>query len=531
MKRITINTILILLSSVLIAGILTGCSQSKIEFQEGQHIENATYPETFKTYSYIDPLFELHIQDELFDDESSRELFDIILSDAETLSATFGTGGAPSIYLVQETPTEEIIAADGAIYCTPDDVTGGAYRYEFVKAYLGLTEPWKITGAYELVFGNEVDKESLTIFYSDENNLTTLSLFAAYFIDDLSFTVSQNIIKDTAAAFTEFLISEYDVDTFLGCTSQDGYRQAWLDSLGLSVDYQPIYDLRFLDEAVYSSNEKYGLIITTPVRVYAFAENFTETAEDMMYLLAFYHEGMEIVMDYISENAPEHAPQIESAWQDLQTISFESDIYGSYINQSGRSLHIGSASLRSFFNTTFHYLIPAEDREMEIWKTFGIADYLFAMTEQPDVAFYDYFLSEPDDSWEDDAVYLGLVQDYYLSHKDYPSNLKDFDFGRFYEGMAFITMNYPDLELFSTNFAKYSIARFSGSEAKYKPYSGNTLTYPEAYLFTKYLVDTYGLDNVLSYCMTYATLAFKNNFGVSYNEAYSDFRADYTIPD
>ena len=531
MKRNSVNKILVLLGVLLLIGSLTGCSQGKFEFQEAQHIENATYPETFNTYSYIDPQFELHIQDELYDEETARELYDIIQTDFQALSSTFDPGDTLSIYIVQQTPTKDIVAGDGAIYCTPDDVSGGAYRMELVKAYLDLTEPWKITGAQSVAFGGEIDNEALVTYYSDENNFPTLSLFAAYFNDDLSFSVPQNIIQNTAAAFTNFLLSEYGTDAFLGCSSNDAYRQEWLNSLGISIDYQPVYDLGFLDDAVYTSSEKYPLIITTRNRVYAFSEGYAETAEDIMYLLAFYHKGMGIVMDYISENAPEHAPQIVSSWEDLQEVYFQSDIYGSYIDQPGKSLHIGSASLRAIFNITFNYLIPAENREMEIWKAFGIADYLFSMTEQADVGFYSYFLSEPNDSWEDDSVYLELVQAYYLSHEDYPSALKEFDFGLFYEGMAVITMNYPDLELFSNNFAKYSIARFSGSEAKYKPYSGNTLTFPEAYLFTKYLVDTYGLDNVLSYCMTYSTLAFKNNFGVTYNEAYHDFKAVYAIPE
>lgn len=498
MKKNWVNNILVLMGGLLLIGLISGCSPGKIKFQEGQHLADETYPETFATYFYINPQFELHIQNDLYDEETARALFDVIQADIEALSSTFSADGTPSIYLVPQTPTGKIIAGDGAIYCTPDDVTDGAFRTELIKAYLDLTEPWKIRGAYGVVFSDEVDKEALVTYYSDESNLTTISLFAAYFIDDLSFSIPRTINQDTATAFTDFLLSEFGVEAFLGCTSEDEYRQAWLDDLGVSVEYQPAYPLGFLDGAVYSSSEAYPLTITTEDRVYVFSEGFAETAEDMMYLLAFYHEGMEIVMDYISENAPEHAPQIISSWEDLQEIYFQSDIFGSYIDQSGKSLHIGNASLKFLFNTTFNYLIPTDGREMEIWKAFGIADYLFSMTEQPDVAFYYYFLSEPDESWEDDGIYLELVQAYYLSHEDYPSSLKEFNFGRFYEGMAVIALNYPDLKLFSNNLAKHSIAWFSGSEAKYKPYTGNTLTYPEAYLFTKYLVDTYGLDNVLS---------------------------------
>ena len=529
MKRSSIHTIFILLGSVLITGILTGCSQAKVEFQEEQHVGDTTYPETFNTFSYIDPLFELHIQDELFDDESSRELIDVVLADTEAISSTFGSGAAPSTYIVQETPTEEIVAGDGEIYCTPDDVTDGSYRRELVKAYLEITEPWKIAGAYGLVFGDEVDNEALASYYSDENNFPTLSLFAAYFIGDLSFSVPQTIIQDTATSFTDFLLSEYDVNTFLGCTSNDGYRQAWLNSLGIAIAYQPAYNLEFLDGAVYTSSEAYPLIITTDNRVYSFAGDFAEDPEIIMYLLSYYQEGMNKVMAYIAANAPEHAPEILASSEAPLSIYFRTDTHGSFIDISGKELNIGYASLRELFNRTFNYLIPEADRELEIWKTFGIADFLFAMAEVPDTGFYSYFLSTPDESWEDDRQFLLMAQDYYYARKAAPSDLKDFDFGLCYEAMAFVTLSNPDLELHNRYFS-YSIAQFTGSERKYDPYPGNTLNYPEAYFFTKYLVETYGLDTMLTYCLSnYSTLLFKNTFGVSYNEAYSDFRAAFII--
>lgn len=507
----------------------TGCTQEKIEFQQGQHPGCEIYTETFNTYTYNSPQFQLHIEEQLYEEESAKEWVALIQADIEALAITFGTGEPSKFFIVQQTSTEEVPAGNGAIYCTPEDINNGGYRNELVKAYLGITELWKITGVNEALFGENPDQEALADYYSDVENHATLSLFAAYFDFDTSFMNSQTIITDTASAFTNFLLSEHGGEAFLGCTSQDRYRQAWLDSLNLSVAYQPAYDLKFLDEAVYSSNDQYSLIITTDDRVYAFSEGFAETAEDIMYLLSFYHEGMEIAMGYISENAPDHADQIAIAWEELDAIYFQSDIYGSYADQTGKEMHVGNASLRALFRTTFNFLIPEADREMEIWKTSGVADYLYAMAEQPDVAFYNYFLSELNESWEDDKVYLELVQDYCLDHEDYPAALKDFNFDRFYEGMAVITMNYPELELFSNNFAKYSIARWSGSEAKYKPYTGNTLTYPEAYLFTKYLVETYGLDNMLTYCMTYSTMAFTNSFGVSYTTALSDFRSMYII--
>lgn len=126
--------------------------------------------------------------------------------------------------------------------------------------------------------------------------------------------------------------------------------------------------------------------------------------------------------------------------------------------------------------------------------------------------------------------YLSEVQDYYLAHADYPAELNDFDFGLLYEAMAFVSLSHPSLEFDRPGLASLAIAEWTNQENKYLRYSGNSLTYPEAYLFTKYLVAAYGLDDMLTYCTTYTTTAFENNFSLSYTEAFADFRAEYDLP-
>ena len=530
MKRNSITKISVLLGSLFLIGILTGCTQQKIEFQESQHIGDETYSEIFDTYVYTDPRVELHIQDQLFEEESAVALYEIIRADLEALSSTFSPGETPSIFIVQQTPTEDIIAGDGVIYCTPDDINNGTYRFELTKIYLGLNEPWKVAGAYGVVFGEEADLEALAAFYSDEVSLPTLSLFAAYFIENDSFVDPNAISRETASAFTDFLLSEYGVEAFINCTSQDEYRQAWLDFLGLSVEYKQAYDLAFLDCAVYSSSEKYPLIITTGNRVYSFSKDTLVAPESIMFMLSSYQAGMENVIEVIINQAPEHSPQIISTWEGPISIFFDADLIRSYADPSGGNLYLAATFPQALFNVTSNFLIPEADREMEIWKTFGIADYLFAVSGMPDQRYYRYFLIPPDEYSGDDSVYLELVQEYYLSHAAYPSILMDFDFGLFYEALAVISLSNPDLEL-QERLPSYSIARWTGSEIKFYPYPGNNLTYPEAYLFTKYLVETYGLDNMLAYGMTYSTLAFKNSFGVSYTTAYTDFLEVYIITD
>jgi hypothetical protein len=95
--------------------------------------------------------------------------------------------------------------------------------------------------------------------------------------------------------------------------------------------------------------------------------------------------------------------------------------------------------------------------------------------------------------------------------------------------MAMTSFTNPSLNINYPRIASRSIAAWTNQENAYRAYPGNSLSYPEAYLFTKYLVETYGLDAMLTYYGSGATSAFKSTFGLSYTEAFADFRVAYGI--
>ncbi len=121
------------------------------------------------------------------------------------------------------------------------------------------------------------------------------------------------------------------------------------------------------------------------------------------------------------------------------------------------------------------------------------------------------------------------MQEYYLSKSDYPETLNDIDNGLVYEAMAVVALSNPLLDIEYPRMATWSIAAYTNQENKYLAYPGNSLTYPEAYLFTKYLVDTFGLESMLDYCSYSSATAFEDTFGLSYFDAYADFRGAYSI--
>jgi hypothetical protein len=429
------------------------------------------------------------------------------------------------VYLVEETPTGEILRTGEMIYCTPDDVIEGAYQHALVRAYTGLERPWKIAGAYAASFGDEIDRERLAVYYDNEENFAMLSLFDTYFMEEFADNSTLAIANDTAADFTAFLLAEYGPDAFFQPVGLTDYRQEWLNALGISAVYEPKYNLRFFEDAQYSSSEDYPLIITTDNRVYAFTGNFVDTPEPILQILSFYPAGMETVLDYIENNAPTYHSQIEPEWEETISYYFDGDLMGFYSDRSKRSFHVARPSVLNMFLETFSYFIPEVKGETQIWKNLGLGGYLYSVADVPDQNFFDYFEVLPDELSGDNAIYHSQVRDYYLAHAEYPASVNDLDIGLLFESMAIGTLSNPNLEFQYPQMSAMSIAETSREERKYQSYPGNDLTYPEAYLFTKYLVDTYGLEAMLTYCTTYSPLAFENIFGLSYADAFADFRA------
>lgn len=527
-QKLSSKAILLIIGLVL-ATALAGCSAGKAKFEEAEHSGTELYPESFAVHSVTAPQFTLRIADQLYDPETGQALYDALLADYGALSKLLAADRALEITLVPETPTDEVLAEGAAIYCTPDDVLEGDYREALVQAYTGFDQPWKLAGVEGLAFGDAVDIAELADYYNDEENMSTLSLFPAYFVDSYTDRTTLSAAQDTAVSFTDYILSNAGTEALYETIGQDDYRQDWLDSLGIAAAWQPLYDLSFLDDAQYASSEDYELIITTDNRVYSFNDNIVEDPRAIIEVLAFYHTGWENLMTIFQAEAPEHYAEIEDIWDGPIHLYFDGDLSRTYFDQEEHSIYFPSTGPQSIFSSTFVFLFPVPGGENQIWKQAGLGDYILAASGVPDRDYYAYFLRSPEELTGDNAEFLSEVQAYYLSQASYPEELKDFDFGLFYESIAMVSLIKPSLNVEFPRLAEYSVAQWTNQENHYLAFPGNSLTYPQAYLFTKYLIETYGLDTMLTYHSKTTTSAFENTFGLSYSEAFADFRSAYGL--
>lgn len=517
------RNIITLLIVIFLLTPLYSCSGQKLDYQISEHPANELIPVTFTTQTVSTAQFDLHIQDSIFEEETGQELYDLILADYTALSTLLQADKHLDIYVMEESLVDDVLLDGTSIYCTVKDVEKGYYQTALVNAYTGFSLPWKLAGVEGAVFGEELDLAALQEYYSDEYNYRTLSLFPSYFFGVYTDHNTLETARDTAASLVNFIVAENGPGALYQPVSQTDYRQAWLESIGVSGTYQPVYDLGFLDDMAFSSSEDYAMIFTSANRTYSFSDNFADSPTPMMYLLSNFNTGMENMMTYIEEEVPGYYAQIEPTWEAPIYYYFDGGLGRSYSEPSKTSLYFPNYSLSNSIYETTLFLFPEPKGETQVWKSVGLAEYLFMRADVPDLGLYNYFSLSADDLTGNDATFLVTLQEYYLSKSDYPETLNDIDNGLVYEAMAMVALSNPLLDIEYPRMATWSIAAYTNQENKYLAYPGNSLTYPEAYLFTKYLVDTYGLESMLDYCSYYSAAAFENTFGLSYYEAYADF--------
>jgi len=523
------RNIIILIITILLITPLTSCFGQKLKFQINEHSASELFPDPFTTQTLTTEQFDLHIQDSLFEKEMAQTLYDQILADYTALSTLLQTDRHLDIYIMEDALVDDILLDGTTIYCSEKDVEKGNYQTALVTAYTDFSLPWKLAGVEGAAFGEDVDLAELKEYYSTDANTLILTLFPAYFFGVYTDHNTLETARDTATSLVNFIIAEQGPAALYQPISQTDYRQAWLESIGLDITYEPFFDLGFLEEMDYSSTEEFPIIYTSENRTYAFSYNFAGSSEPIMFMISSFNTGMENIMAYLEENAPDYFAQIRPVWEAPINYSFDGSLGGAYSEPSKASLFFPNWSLSNLIISTVNYLFPEASGETQLWKGIGLSEYLLMMADVPDLSLYNYFRSSADELTDDNATYFTEMQNYYLSTADYPETLQDFDNGLLYEAMAVAALSNPLLNFDYPRMAIWSIAKYSNQEDKYLAYPGNSMTYPEAYLFTKYLVATYGLESMLDYCSFYSAAAFENTFGLSYYEAYADFLDAYGI--
>lgn len=406
-------------------------------------------------------------------------------------------------------------------YCSPESFESGDYLAALSGAYLKESDPWKGAAVAGCIFGAFAeDEEQLARFYSREENLPVLTLFAAYFCPDFASWEQIEAALSTAASLGSYIVSEHGFEALGECASPTEYRAEWLQGLGSGADFSPPYDLSWLGGAEYEFTfGEYPLIISTADRTYSISAASGLDAGGLLGMLSSGNGEAQRIMEYIKNNATQaYAGALERFGR--QADYFISGGGSSYTDTGIAEVYLYDDE---FIHETVH-LITLEGAQSDgVWLAEGVAEYFSREFSSVSTAraqrIYNAFLSY---SGEGDALpgFIAEVRQMYSEAGGSFGSFEEFDFALIERCIACATFSEPGLKdrLGSEfPFAAMSVGYYAPVAS---PTEANGLTYPECYLFTRWLIENYGLDAVLLCCSGYD---FERYFGGSFEQVFSAF--------
>lgn len=474
-------------------------------------------------------------QDLAFTQETEKQLFDHLENEYQLLDADLGIKTDIMVVVISDkyvlSEFGGSVYNNGLVICNSDAFENDGYLPSLAGAYLNTTEIWKQVAAAEYFFGDQEhhdnDMPALKEYYEDAGNHMTLSLFQGYFSQAFASEETIDIAKKTAVSLGKYIIDNYSADALVRASLTD-YRREWMAESGIESEFALPYDLSWLDGATYSVKLlQYPLVIETANRVF-YLDGFSsgresstfDTPEAVLRHLSMGNKGVEEILQYLNANVEEKAllNTIMTNFEGKIEYYISSRESGTEADVDDRKVYLKDPS--EYVHETMHILTLHENRIEGAWLAEGVAEFLSReICDIPGDIDYRMY-----DSFTEANVFGSLrrfVQDVKAKFQELGGGFDDFDSFEFHlleQAIAYTTLLSPEYKSsISFPYATVSVGdmRYVGSSDP-----GNKLTYPESYLFVKYLIDTYGIDKVLTCCLDYD---FDLVFHQAYETVYLDF--------
>ena len=464
--------------------------------------------------------------------QKEMQLFDVIEKDYQTLESALNLKSDVKVAIISDeyilSSNNGFIYHDGIVLCNLGAFENGKYKTALTGAYMKTTETWKQVAATHYYFnkGASVDISKLKDYYAQNEDDLLLTLFQGYFNASFASDEVIDIANMTAVSLGKYIIDNYSFDDFLNASLTD-YRCEWLSQNGINTSFDVPFDLSWLSGAVYSQKLlQYPLVIETKNRVYYLdsfhAERNSATFDHpraVIEHLSNGNAGVNKVLEYIKSNATKNTSDtIQKNAEAKIEYYISSDEIGTEADVNNKKVYLKDPS--EFVHETAHILTLNNNRVDGAWLAEGIAEYLSreisGVTSDVDYRMYHSFVAS------DVTVDLkSFVEDVKTQYKSSGGSFDSFDVFEFYlleQSIAYVTLTKPEYK----HKIKFPYATTSVKDLRYSSSGdkGNNLTYPESYLFVKYLINEYGLNNVLNCCLTYD---LEQSFNETYDVLYSNF--------
>ena len=103
-----------------------------------------------------------------------------------------------------------------------------------------------LVGLARAVYDPESTGADFKAYYADEDHLSVLSLFAAYFIDDFTNRETVEMAECTAGEFVGYLLENGGLDRVIASPFSESDHNEWLRTIDVAAEYRNLYGTEFL---------------------------------------------------------------------------------------------------------------------------------------------------------------------------------------------------------------------------------------------------------------------------------------------
>ena len=520
------------LTALLLACVLlfSHSAAESLSFTEGEpHASQLDFRLYFKTMTAHAGSCTISIQQTIFDPDQAAQLYSQITADESALTALL-PAQQHTVYIVDKLPAG-LQCIGSAVYCTAETVLDGSYRPWLAEAAYG-TQRWQSIGLAGLAFGSEPDAAALAAWYADDAHDDMLSLFPAYFVQEFASADELAMAEASAVSLAEY-IAEQDGAAALLTAHVSNYVPGWLASLGIErVHTDPYAGL--LDGYTYGRNQFYALIATSPkgdvFKMNPLSRDM-HTPAQVRRTLCDLELAVDAMLDGVEQDAPEFYPILLRNYEAPITYEFADSSY-SLTYHDNRRITIGAAT--SIVHETAHMIAPCAvdriSRYMDTWKVEALAEYL-TLTYHPSAAeratAFSALLNGLPASADAPAApsFEAALREIYLQYASMPATPQEVNMKLWYRA-DLLAARQHGIEVYTVS------GTYAGAgSASLELMNGNELSYIEAEWFASYLIDQYGLDTFMHYCMDEGGVAFEEAFGMSYTDVKEQWLSARTMLD
>ncbi|MBQ9949645.1 MAG: hypothetical protein IJO93_02865 [Clostridia bacterium] len=502
--------------TILIICIVFTCSCTKSDdvktprFYTGNRTPDDIYGVTLNYTAMQSDNITLAMESGIYTQATATALHERVAQDYAQIAKYLGSKAKDDItvYVLPNTPSDTSFSNGNELFAKLESINSGTYIPTLIGIITGESEPWKCYALQAVIFDEKTEDKKLAKFYSQEENMNVMSLFSAYFETAFSDKRTMDMAKETAFSFGKHIASEYGKDAILSASDTEQYANDWLESIGAKCKYTEKYDVSRYKNAVYSP--KYSLVLENDTEILYMnaVEGKLQTAEDVMHMIDMHTKNSAYVSKLIKEKAPDFSDEYEKRKNDKKTIIINGTVTNTdYAQRRAEILPV----------TLSHDVVSMNiyNENGAKWAHSGLALYLTLdhnMLVLKESRYASFFTEYPMQT-ASEAAFAKEVAEYYTDKAGVPESAADLDEHVLFEAMAVVSLR----------DAKWKII-VSGLVSRELDDSGFTL--PEAYLMTKYIIDEYGLENMLKYT---EGEDFRDVFDASLEDVKADMLKEYKI--